>query len=249
MTRKTIIAGNWKMHKTLGETTSFIKALIPHAKKAGCEIRIAPPFTAISTAAAAAKGIPILIGGQDMCEAEEGAFTGAISARMLLDAGAQFVLLGHSERRQLFGETDEKIHLKMKRAVLEAIPPVLCIGETEAEKDAGETAKVLIRQLDIALNTFSAGELKTLVVAYEPVWAIGTGKTATPEMAQEAHRTIRTHIDSKWGEDFAQNLSILYGGSVKPDNIGSLLNQPDVDGALIGGASLDVEAFGQMVQR
>lgn len=247
MTRKTLIAGNWKMYKTIKETTDFIEELVPIAKSATCELRIAPSFTALSAAVNASKGTNILIGGQNMSDAEEGAFTGEISAKMLRDVGARFVILGHSERRSLFGETDEIVHKKLIRAVLEKLPAILCIGETEEEREG--RSEVLKRQLDVALKGFSSEEIASLVVAYEPVWAIGTGFSATPEMAEDAHAVIRAHMKGKYGEEFADKLLILYGGSVKPSNIDSLLNQPDIDGALIGGASLDIQAFGQMVTR
>lgn len=249
MTRKTIIAGNWKMHKTIRETIDFLEELLPKVKKSTCEVRIAPPFTALSVAANAIKGSHVQIGAQNMSEAEEGAFTGEVSSRMLKDAGAQFVILGHSERRALFGETDELIHAKLQRAFQEGLPPILCIGETEQQRESNQSVQVLTTQIDKCLKEFSREQLETLVIAYEPVWAIGTGKTATPEMAQETHQAIRAHIAKIWGGDFADQLSLLYGGSVKPDNIDALLNQPDIDGALIGGASLDAATFGQMVQR
>ena len=241
MKRPVIIAGNWKMHKTIGEATQFIEALKNRVENSTCRIYIAPPFTAISACAKAAKGTPIVIGAQNMSDVDEGAYTGEISGCMLKEAGAQFVILGHSERRLHFGETDEHIHHKLKRAILEEIPAILCIGESEKDREKGHFEKVLIKQLDGCLAGLTQDELENVVVAYEPVWAIGTGKTATPKIAQETHAIIRKYV--------GENTPILYGGSVKPSNIETLLNQPDIDGALIGGASLDVEAFTTMVQR
>ncbi|NGX26618.1 MAG: Triosephosphate isomerase [Chlamydiae bacterium] len=249
MTRPLIIAGNWKMHKTISEAVQFVEALIPRVKAASCQILIAPPFTAIASSAAAAKGSNVMIGAQNMSDVDEGAFTGEISARMLKDAGAQFVILGHSERRAHFRETDEHIHHKLKRAILENIPAILCIGESEEDRTQGLSDQVLKKQLDGALDKLTSEELNTLTIAYEPVWAIGTGKTATPEIAQEAHAMIRQHITEHFSNTLAEKLPILYGGSVKPANITSILQQPDIDGALIGGASLDVESFTQMVLR
>ncbi|MBS0629009.1 MAG: triose-phosphate isomerase [Verrucomicrobia bacterium] len=233
-----IIVGNWKMHKTIEESTLFLKALIPLVSKAKAKVMIAPPFTSLSECSKAVKGTNVLIGGQNMGDAEEGAYTGEISGRMLKEAGASFVILGHSERRTIFGETDELINRKVLRAQADGLIPILCIGETQEQREKGHSLAVLKKQLDGCLKGFSSGDL---IIAYEPVWAIGTGKTATPEMAQEMHMAIRKHL--------GQRLPILYGGSVKPANIDSLLIQPDIDGALIGGASLDVEPFAKMVVR
>ncbi|MDN3506268.1 MAG: triose-phosphate isomerase [Simkaniaceae bacterium] len=240
MARPIIIAGNWKMHKTIGETAQFIEDLLPQVEKASSKVLIAPPFTSIAVAAAVAKGSNILIGAQNMSDVDEGAFTGEVSAGMLKDAGAQFVILGHSERRQHFGETDEHINRKLKQAIAQNIPAILCIGESEKDRTDGLSDQVLKAQLDGALQGID--NLQSLIIAYEPVWAIGTGKTATPEIAQETHQMIRAHLSN-------QNVPLLYGGSVKPANITTILQQPDIDGALIGGASLDVESFTQMVMR
>jgi len=249
MTRPIIIAGNWKMHKTIGETIQFIESLIPRVENASCKVLIAPPFTAIAAAAAAAKGSNISIGAQNMSDVDEGAFTGEISARMLKSAGAEFVLLGHSERRMHFSETDEHTNRKLKTAIAENIPAILCIGESEKERADGLSDQVLKTQLDKALDGSSEKDLQNLTIAYEPVWAIGTGKTATPEIAQETHQSIRSHMAEHFSSSLADSLPILYGGSVKPANITTILQQPDIDGALIGGASLDVESFTQMVMR
>jgi triosephosphate isomerase (TIM) len=247
MSRIPVIAGNWKMHKTIEESVAFIRALAPQVKRATNKIFITPPFTAISACAEAAKGTNVVIGAQNMSDADEGAFTGEISGKMLKEAGAEFVLLGHSERRSHFHETDLYIQHKLKRALLVGLTPILCIGENEQERAGGYMEKVLMAQIDCALMELKAEALAPLIIAYEPVWAIGTGKTATPEMAQEAHAMIRAHLAKFWDPSFSKRLPILYGGSVKPNNIKNLLNQPDIDGALIGGASLEVAGFAQMV--
>lgn len=249
MQRPTIIVGNWKMHKTVGEAIDFIEALIPFTENTSCEILLAVPFTAIHAASSVAGDSKIAIGAQNMSDQDEGAFTGEISAKMLKEVGSSFVILGHSERRSHFGETDGHIHHKVKRAIYEKLPVILCIGESEEARDEGKSLEVLKKQLDGCLGDLKAEELSQVILAYEPVWAIGTGKTATPEMAQKTHAQIRNYLSEKWGKQWAEKTCILYGGSVKPTNIDSLLNEPDIDGALIGGASLDVEAFSKMVQR
>lgn len=247
--RSKIIAGNWKMHKTIGEATLFISKLAPQIGKVNCKVMIAPPYTALAACCDAARGTNILIGAQNMSDSEEGAFTGEISVHMIKDAGADFVILGHSERRSHFGETDELIHQKLKRSLKEKLPPILCIGETAKDKEMGRSEEVLKKQLAGCLGKLSGEELQEIIIAYEPVWAIGTGLTATPEIAQAMHAVIRDYIEKHWDKAVAETLPILYGGSVKPGNIESLLIEPDIDGALIGGASLDVEAFATMVLR
>jgi len=234
-----IIAGNWKMYKTIEEASLFFEALIPMIQTTSSRVMIAPPFTALSECAKIAKGSSVEVGGQNMADAEEGAYTGEISARMLKEAGASFVILGHSERRTIFGESNELTNRKLKRARSDGLTPILCIGETEDERESGRSVGVLKEQLDCCLKAVS--DRSPIIIAYEPVWAIGTGKSATPDMAQEMHQRIREHL--------GQRLPILYGGSVKPSNIENLLTQPDIDGALIGGASLEVEAFAKMVVR
>lgn len=233
MSPQEIIAGNWKMHKTAGEAKKFVNELAPKVR--GSRVLLAVPFTALQ----AAQGTAIEIGAQNMHDAPEGAFTGEISAQMLWDAGATFVILGHSERRHLFGETNGFIHRKVQRAIEEEIQPLLCIGETEEERAHGRTADVLKRQLDECLKDV---DLEKMILAYEPVWAIGTGKTATPEIAAEAHHLCRTHMGAQ-----GKGVSILYGGSVKPETMKPLMQQPDVNGVLVGGASLDVETFAKIV--
>lgn len=245
--RSPLIAGNWKMHKTIAEAVSFVQGLLPRIQTISSRVWIAPPFTAVHACAQAAKG-PLKIGGQNLHESESGAFTGEISGSMLVDAGASFVLIGHSERRQLFHEGGALIQRKVERALHSKLIPLLCIGETAEERQKGHTHQVLTRQLDEALKGIPVDRLSNLVIAYEPVWAIGTGQTATPELAQMAHHEIRKSLAHTFGASFANQLTLLYGGSVKPNNIAELMKQPDIDGALIGGASLELDSFVQMIQ-
>lgn len=241
--RVPIIAANWKMHKTGAEAENFLNVLKDELPHPLVKILVAPAFTALSRASAAAQGSPIVIGAQNMHEAEEGAFTGEISARMIKEAGARFVILGHSERRHLFHETDALIHQKLKKAFSSQLIPILCVGETLEQRESGKTFDVLSRQLKTALEGSSPAEL---ILAYEPVWAIGTGKTATPEIAGEAHQFCRNLLTQLWGKD--QQTSILYGGSVTPESALALAKQPEINGALVGGASLDVHKFIQIIQ-
>ncbi|NPA48734.1 MAG: triose-phosphate isomerase [Thermodesulfobacteria bacterium] len=248
MKRRPLIAGNWKMHKTIAETLAYIEAFKPLV--AGVEdrdIMLAPPFTALDAAQRALEGSRISLGAQNCHWEEEGAFTGEISARMLADIGVTYVILGHSERRHIFGETDEMIRQKVAAVLRHELVPILCIGETLEEREAGKTFSVLERQLKEGLKGLSAGDLKDLVIAYEPVWAIGTGKTASPEQAEEAHAFCRRLLAEMFGADFAEKIRILYGGSVKPENIVGLMARPDIDGALVGGASLKPDVFARIV--
>ncbi len=240
-----IIAANWKMYKTGAETEAFLDLFKVKLPPAAIKIFIAPSFTALPIAHEAAKGTAVVIGGQNMHEADEGAFTGEISARMLKDAGAKFVILGHSERRRLFHETDAIIHQKLKKALSSQLTPILCVGETLEDRESKKTFDILSHQLEQALSGIAPAEL---ILAYEPVWAIGTGKTATPEIAQEAHHFCRGLLKKLWGEDHAAKTHILYGGSVTPETAPALAKQPDIDGALVGGASLDVAKFIQIIQ-
>ncbi len=240
--RNPIIAANWKMYKTGVEAETFIRALKKDLPNPSCQVFIAPPFTALPLIS---RSEPYVIGAQNMHEAEEGAYTGEISATMLKDAGARFVILGHSERRRLFHETDERIHLKLKQALTHHLLPILCVGETLEKRQEGKTFDVLAAQLKTALGNIPPGDL---VIAYEPVWAIGTGKTATPEIAQEAHRFCRGVIEEVWGKKISEKTPILYGGSVTPETASGLALQPDIDGALVGGASLDVTKFIKIIQ-
>lgn len=247
MSRKILIVGNWKMHMSASETRAFIQDLTLKIKGMTSSVYLAPPFTSIEAGARAAKGSSLLIGAQNMSPFLQGAYTGEISSRMLKEAGACFVILGHSERRQIFKEDHELIALKVKAAIEAELKPIVCIGETEEERVAHQTKQVLDQQLWEALKALTSDQLKKIILAYEPVWAIGTGKTATAEVAQETHLLCRTFLLEKWGREVAQNIPILYGGSVKPENIKELIQKPDIDGALIGGASLKVDSFAQII--
>ena len=248
--RTPFIAANWKMYKTVLEAVAFVKELRKLAKDLyDVEIVIAPPFTALRPAADAAHASNIGIAGQNLHWEREGAFTGEVSAPMLKEAGAEYVIIGHSERRRLFGETDETVNRKLIAAVQAQLTPIVCIGETLQERDANETLAVLDRQIKRGLDGLTADQIGGLVVAYEPVWAIGTGRNATPDQAREAHAHIRSRIRQWFGGGAADHCHVIYGGSVKPDNIRELIAEPDVDGALVGGASLDVASFADIVTR
>jgi len=241
--RRVIIAGNWKMHGTLAETESLLKALLAGDGRTNrAEVVVCPPFTALETAARLLSGSHIGLGGQNMSEHDKGAYTGDISASMLLTVGAVYVILGHSERRQYHAETDKQVNAKARRALDSGLTPIICIGETLAEREAGRTEEVVGRQVDGTLAGFSAADLEKIVIAYEPVWAIGTGRTATPEMAEAVHCFVREKL-AAIDKTAAEKVPILYGGSVKPDNAAGLLSQPNIDGALVGGASLKAEDF------
>ncbi len=247
-TRRPLIAGNWKMHKTGEQAVEFarrLKGLVRHA--GDVEIMIAPSYTALAQTAEECRGSAIALGAQNLHWEPEGAYTGEISAGMIASTGCRFVIIGHSERRQYFGETDEAIHRKIEAATDAGLAPVVCIGETEAQRDAGDTFSVLDKQIENGLGGLVPDRLRSMVIAYEPVWAIGTGKTATREQAQEVHAYLRQKLAGQFSPQFAQGLRILYGGSVKPSNIKELMAMPDIDGALVGGASLDAESFAQLV--
>lgn len=245
--RQILIVGNWKMYKTISESVNFIKELAPLLKDNSSKVYLAVPFTAINPAAEEAKETSIVIGAQNMNDASEGAFTGEIAARMLKDAGAKFVILGHSERRHIFHESNDFINKKVKRALLEGLEVILCIGETLKEREDNKTADILQAQLKQGLAGISEESLKNIIIAYEPVWAIGTDHAATPESAQKEHHFCRSFIAETFGEKFAEKLLILYGGSVKPNNAKLLLDQKDIDGLLVGGASLSAETFSKIV--
>ena len=246
--RRPVIAGNWKMYKTIGEAVSFVEKLKPMVAEAThCEIVVAPPFTAIAAVANAAKGTNIAVAAQDVHWDKEGAHTADISPAMILDAGATYVIIGHSERRQDHGETDERVNRKLKAALAAGLRPIACVGETLSDREAGNTEEVLGRQFAGGFAGLTPPEFSRIIIAYEPVWAIGTGRTATPEMAGEAHKFIRGLIRQQFGENIAAGLRILYGGSVKPDNIAGLMAQEDIDGALVGGASLKPDSFSALV--
>ncbi len=246
--RRPVIAGNWKMFKTQAETRAFFSALKPLvAASTHCDIVVAPPYTALAAAAEAVRGSAISIAAQDVHWAAEGAFTGEVSTKMLVEAGCRYVIIGHSERRQFFGETDEWVNKKTKAALEAELAPIVCVGETLKEREGGQTQAVLERQFRGGLAALTGAEFSRIILAYEPVWAIGTGRTATPEMAAEAHRFLRQLAATSFTPERAAALRILYGGSVKPDNIKGLMAQVEIDGALVGGASLDAQPFASVV--
>jgi triosephosphate isomerase len=242
------IAGNWKMFKTVQESVVFVKELrlIVH-DVTDVEIVVAPPFTAVHAAAEAARNTNIGVAAQDLFWEREGAFTGQVSPGMIKEAGAEYVIIGHSERRRLFGETDAAVNKKTAAAIASGLTAIVCVGETLEERERNETLAVLDRQIAEGLKGLSPAEVRELVVAYEPVWAIGTGRNATAQQAQDAHAHIRTRLAEAFGKDAAEHCHVIYGGSVKPDNIRGLIAEPDVDGALVGGASLDVKSFASIV--
>lgn len=243
--RRKVVAGNWKMNKDLSGTIELISAIKNELSKyeTSTEVIVCPPFTSLETASTLLKGSSIKLGAQNMHYEDSGAFTGEISAEMLKSVGCQYVILGHSERRTLFGESDEMINKKIKKAVSAGLKPIFCVGETLEERESGSTEKVVETQIREGLSGLNESELSELIIAYEPVWAIGTGKTATPQQAQDVHQFIRNLISELSSNNFAENLVIQYGGSVKPDNAAELFSQPDIDGGLIGGASLKADAF------
>jgi triosephosphate isomerase len=247
--RTPFIAGNWKMFKTVHETTVYVKELRGLVKDKNVTVVIAPPFTAVHAASEAARNSNVAVAAQNMSWEREGAFTGEISAAMLAEAGAEYVIIGHSERRTLFGETDVTVNRKVLAAIAASLTPIVCIGETLEQRERNETLEVLDRQIKGGLDGVSGDQVADLVMAYEPVWAIGTGRTATPAQAGEAHAHIRGRLRQWFGATAADRCLLLYGGSVKPDNIRDLMAQPDVDGALVGGASLDVRSFYDIVVR
>ena len=239
------------MFKTLPEALALVREIRAGLaeRPARAEVLVAPPFTSLHSVAEALRGSAVLLAAQTMHWEKEGAFTGEIAPRMLKDAGCSHVILGHSERRQLFGETDDGVGRKARAAHDHGLLPILCVGETLAQRDAGGTLEVVERQLERALRQLSPDEAAASVVAYEPVWAIGTGRAATPEQAQEVHAFIRNRIGASHGDAVGQTLRVLYGGSVKPDNAASLMSQPDIDGALVGGACLEAASFLGIVER
>lgn len=246
--RKPVIAGNWKLFKTKGEALALIEELAPLVAGANnVEIVVAPVFTVLPSLVNAIAGTQIGLAGQDVFWEEEGAYTGEVSPRMLMDAGAGYAIIGHSERRQYFGETDQTVNKKIKATLKGALVPIFCIGETLESREAGETFKVLETQLKGGLDGISATQFAPVIIAYEPVWAIGTGKTATDAQAQEAHAFIRGVITELYGKGAADKVRVLYGGSVKPENIKGLMACPDIDGALVGGASLKSASFASLV--
>jgi len=247
--RKKLIAANWKMYKTPDQARDFFRDFLPLVKGHDRdEIVVCPNYLAIDVAVHAAKGSNVAIGAQNLHWEKEGAFTGEICASMLVAVGVTHVIIGHSERRQYFGETDDTVNHKLKAALQAALIPIVCVGEVLEEREAGLTDDVLRRQCLRAFNKISAKKALTLVVAYEPVWAIGTGKTATPQIAADAHAIIRAEAAESFGQEFADGLRILYGGSVKPENAKALMSETEIDGALVGGASLDPKSFADIVK-
>ncbi|MDP8230852.1 MAG: triose-phosphate isomerase [Candidatus Gorgyraea atricola] len=247
--RRPIIAGNWKMNKTVQEAMDVAVGLKRKFYTfSEADVVICPPFTALSKIHDEIIDSSIMLGAQDMYWEAEGAFTGEISPNMLRDAGCRYVIIGHSERRHIFGETDEDVNKKLKIVLKHGMVPIMCVGEKLEERDNGMTFEVLEKQLSRGLKDFQKDEVMRIVIAYEPVWAIGTGRTATPQQAQEAHKFIRDFIERTYTKEAAVKVRIQYGGSVKPDNISNLMSQEDVDGALVGGASLDVNSFTEIVK-
>lgn len=246
--RTPLIAANWKMYKTPQQTEEFFSAFLPvvqgHQRDS---IAIFPSATSLPAAVKAAEGSDVAIGCQNMHWLDEGAFTGETSAPMVVGVGCTHILIGHSERRQYCMETDEVVNRKLHTAIKHSLVPIVCVGESDAEREAGHTEEVIRRQIEGALANLSATQLAPLVIAYEPVWAIGTGKTATPQIAAEAHLSIRSIVARLFGRGFADELRILYGGSVKPENASILMNEPEINGALVGGASLDPQSFAKIV--
>ena len=244
-----LVVGNWKMHKTVGEAVDFAGRLKEKLK--GTEVRevaVAPPFTALYQVAEALQGTGIGLAAQNVSDREEGAFTGEISARMLSDAGCRFAIIGHSERRAFFGEDDGLINGKIKAALKYGLKPIFCIGETLSQRESGETFAVLERQVAEGLKGVGASDAARVIIAYEPVWAIGTGKTATPEQAAEVHIFIREAVGRGYGGDISRGIPVIYGGSVNPANIDALMARKDINGVLVGGASLDIESFVRIVR-
>lgn len=249
MARKPIVAGNWKMYKTIPEAVALGNTLRSGASGIlDREVVVAPPFTALAAVAKTLEGSGIALSGQNTCWENEGAYTGEISPLMLKDVGCRYVIIGHSERRHIFGERDETIARKIKAALDASLQPIFCIGETLEERETGETLAVLRRQVKEGLKLIQGADMNKVVIAYEPVWAIGTGKTATNEQAQEAHSFIRTLLEELFEKNIASDLRILYGGSVKVGNVDGLMAQPDIDGVLVGGASLEADSFLRIIK-
>jgi triosephosphate isomerase len=247
--RKPVMAGNWKLFKTSGEAVEFVNSLIPLVKdRNDVEIILAPVFTVLCTVKKVVDGSGIFIAAQDCFWEDEGAYTGEVSPEMLVDAGCSHVIIGHSERRQFFFETDDTINKKIKAAVKRGLTAIFCIGETLSEREAGETFTILEKQVTGGLSGISAADLDHVIIAYEPVWAIGTGKTASEIQVQEAHLFIRNMISRLFGRTISERIRILYGGSVKPENIKGLMSKPDIDGALVGGASLNAQSFASIIR-
>ena len=249
MSRRPLLAGNWKMYKTPAETQAFFEAFKPLVSDAGSsDIVICPPFVNLPAAVAGAQGSSISIGAQNLYWGKEGAFTGEVSGHMLQAVGCRYVIVAHSERRQYFGETEPDIVRKAKAAIEYDLTPIVCVGERLEEREGNQTEQVLSMQFAGGLAPLTPEQFAKVVIAYEPVWAIGTGKTATPQMAEDSHRFLRARVAAKFGDSLAASVRILYGGSVKPDNVRQLMAEEDIDGALVGGASLDPKSFASIVK-
>ena len=247
--RKPVIAGNWKMYKTISEALEYVRVLKSLVVgSTHCDIVVAPPFTALAAMSERVEGSNIALGSQDVAaEQGPGAFTGEVSAAMVLDAGARYAIIGHSERRQYYCETDASVNKKIGTALGVGLAPIFCVGERIEERDSGRAQAVVTEQVSGGMRNLTPSEASRIILAYEPVWAIGTGRTATPETAQEMHSLIRSKLCDMFGDETGNGTRILYGGSVKPDNTSALMAQPDIDGALVGGASLDPESFARIV--
>ncbi len=241
--REKIIAGNWKMHKTVPEALSLVQEIKIKLSRSDYKVVVMPPFTALYSVGGAISGSPIKLGAQDVFWEDEGAYTGEISPLMLSDLGVEYVIVGHSERRKYFGETDEIVNRKIKAVLAHNMTPILCVGENLEERESGKTIDVVTKQLKGALDGILIDEVENIVIAYEPIWAIGTGKNANPLQVQTVHAFIREEINAIYGNDIGDRVTILYGGSVKPENAAELTSMPDVDGALVGGASLKADSF------
>ncbi len=249
MTRLPLIAGNWKMNKTVGEAVELVRQIRASLSgAAGVEVAVAPAFTALYAVQRELEGSPIRLAAQNLFWEEKGPYTGEISPVMLKELGCRYVIIGHSERRQFFGDTDETVNKKIKAALSHGLDPILCVGETLAEREEGKAFEVIASQVEKGLQGITEREIKKAVIAYEPVWAIGTGKTATPEQAQEVHQFIRRRLEIVYTAGTAGGTRIQYGGSVTPENVKGLMTQPDIDGALVGGASLKAETFSKIVR-
>lgn len=247
--RRPLIAGNWKMYKTPDEAAETARQLAERvAGVTEVDIMIAPTYTALVPVFEVIQNSPVGLGAQNLFWENEGAYTGEISAPMLKAVGCEYGIIGHSERRQYFGESDETVNKKIQAAIQVGLKPVFCVGETEKERESEQTLSVLDKQIKKGLEGLVSGQLDTLIIAYEPVWAIGTGKTASDDQAQEVHQFIRSLVEKNFGTTLSDSIRILYGGSVKPDNIAGLMSMPDIDGALVGGASLDAESFSKIVR-
>lgn len=247
--RTPLMAGNWKMYKTVDEAVELVEGLLKGiGTTAPCEVLVCPPFTALYRIGTLVAGTPIALGAQDLFYELEGAYTGAISPVMLKDVGCTYVIVGHSERRQFFGDDDTAVNRKLRTALANGLRPIMCVGESKPQRDAGEAESIVVAQVRAGLAEVTAEQMQSVVIAYEPIWAIGTGDTATPADAQEMHAAIRRTLTELFGAATANNVRIQYGGSVKPDNVDELMAKPDIDGALVGGASLKVDSFLRIVK-